>query len=178
MNPATGIHSLHSFKMNDIFDPNYSGTGHQPFGHDTYMALYGRYLVKKAVISVKFWHEGTNNLPADCGVFLNRNVTLDGSLTTKKEQVRGRGIKTLGVEPDSRVYITQRYNPYFFFAKQDAVDSHQMSGTSDASPTIGAYCTIWAQMADALSTSLKTIHADVKIIYTVLLTEPQPLSQS
>jgi len=31
--------------LNSIFDPNRSGTGHQPYGHDTFATLYNRYRV-------------------------------------------------------------------------------------------------------------------------------------
>lgn len=31
--------------LNSIFDPNRTGTGHQPYGHDTFQTLYNRYRV-------------------------------------------------------------------------------------------------------------------------------------
>lgn len=31
--------------LNSIFDPNRSGTGHQPYAHDTFASLYNRYRV-------------------------------------------------------------------------------------------------------------------------------------
>lgn len=33
------------FNLNSIHDPNYTGTGHQPYGHDTLATLYNRYRV-------------------------------------------------------------------------------------------------------------------------------------
>lgn len=33
---------------NSIYDPNLSGTGHQPYGHDTYAAIYNQYTVLKS----------------------------------------------------------------------------------------------------------------------------------
>jgi len=33
------------WNMNSTFDPNLTGTGHQPYGRDTYAALYNRYRV-------------------------------------------------------------------------------------------------------------------------------------
>jgi len=45
------------FRLNSIFDPNLTGVGHQPYGHDTYSTLYNRYRVYK----VKW----TLTLPAD-----------------------------------------------------------------------------------------------------------------
>jgi len=33
------------FRLNSIFDPNLTGTGHQPLGYDQYSTFYGRYRV-------------------------------------------------------------------------------------------------------------------------------------
>lgn len=33
------------FALNNIFDPDFTGTGHQPYGHDQLAALYNRYRV-------------------------------------------------------------------------------------------------------------------------------------
>lgn len=42
-NAATGYNWL--FNLNSIFDPDRTGTGHQPYGHDTLQSLYNRYRV-------------------------------------------------------------------------------------------------------------------------------------
>lgn len=39
-----------TIRLNSIFDPDLTGTGHQPYGHDTLATLFGNY----RVISVKF----------------------------------------------------------------------------------------------------------------------------
>lgn len=33
------------FRLNSTFDPDFTGTGHQPYGRDTYASLYNRYRV-------------------------------------------------------------------------------------------------------------------------------------
>lgn len=40
---ATG--GAYLFKANDVYDPNYSSTGHQPLGHDYWAAIYKNYEV-------------------------------------------------------------------------------------------------------------------------------------
>lgn len=42
--------SVNYFSCNGIHDPNITGTGHQPYGHDTLATLYNHYRVDKAVI--------------------------------------------------------------------------------------------------------------------------------
>jgi len=40
-----GILNTYQFNLNSIFDPDLTGTGHQPYGRDTYATLYNRYRV-------------------------------------------------------------------------------------------------------------------------------------
>lgn len=42
---ATGTDGLYTFNLNSVFDPNRTGIGHQPYGHDTFQTLYNRYRV-------------------------------------------------------------------------------------------------------------------------------------
>lgn len=45
--PALGGLTQYAFNLNSIFDPNRTGFGHQPYGHDTMATLYNRYRVIK-----------------------------------------------------------------------------------------------------------------------------------
>jgi len=44
---GAGIPFIQLYNMNSIFDPDRTGVGHQPYGHDTYQTLYNRYRVLK-----------------------------------------------------------------------------------------------------------------------------------
>lgn len=61
-NPTSVLPDTYIFRANSIFDPDYSGTGHQPYGHDQYQAIYKYYRVKKAIITVTSASTGGNNV--------------------------------------------------------------------------------------------------------------------
>lgn len=42
----------YQFRLNSLFDPNFTGAGHQPRGFDQLAALYGRYRVYRARVRV------------------------------------------------------------------------------------------------------------------------------
>jgi len=42
------------FRMNSLFDPDYTGTGHQPLYFDQFAASYGRYIVMSSKATFKF----------------------------------------------------------------------------------------------------------------------------
>ncbi len=42
------------FNLNSIYDPDRTGLGHQPYGHDTYESLYNRYRVTRCDYIIQF----------------------------------------------------------------------------------------------------------------------------
>jgi len=48
LNPGNGSSAVNVFAVNNIFDPNVTGSGHQPMYYDNYAALYSRYRVTSA----------------------------------------------------------------------------------------------------------------------------------
>lgn len=48
---ASVLHNV-TFRLNSLFDPNYTSTGHQPMGFDQLAALYNRYRVDKCTVEV------------------------------------------------------------------------------------------------------------------------------
>ncbi len=53
---GVGTFSTNVFRCNSIFDPNFTGVGHQPMYHDELAGLYERYLVIGSKLHVRFMH--------------------------------------------------------------------------------------------------------------------------
>lgn len=52
---TSGIYGTeYAFRLNSIFDPNFTGTGHQPYGHDQMALLYNKYKVIGVYIDLEF----------------------------------------------------------------------------------------------------------------------------
>jgi len=51
---GAGTVGVHTFRLNSMFDPDYTATGHQPMGRDQWAAFYGRYVVANAVIKAEW----------------------------------------------------------------------------------------------------------------------------
>lgn len=52
---AANSYTAYTFRTNSLFDPDYTSTGHQPYGYDSLAAQYSRYLVYKSTIRVEGW---------------------------------------------------------------------------------------------------------------------------
>lgn len=59
---ATTFGGAYRYKLNSLFDPNESGTGHQPLGRDQYAPFFQKYRVFASRMSVRF---------AECSVQTN-----------------------------------------------------------------------------------------------------------
>lgn len=54
-----GSSFAYQFNLNSVFDPNRSGIGHQPYGHDQLATLYNRYRVIACSYNCYFTSSGT-----------------------------------------------------------------------------------------------------------------------
>lgn len=53
LDPTAAGFAVHEFKSNGLYDPNVTGTGHQPRGYDQLMGIYNRWCVVGSSITVK-----------------------------------------------------------------------------------------------------------------------------
>lgn len=57
-----GTYAPYVMNLNSIFDPNRTGTGHQPYGHDTLFTLYNRYRVVSCSYRISVHPVGSTTL--------------------------------------------------------------------------------------------------------------------
>jgi len=70
---------VYRFNLNSIFDPNRSGTGHQPYGRDTLASIYNRYRVFRVSYAVSFYNSSTSAKVAVCPA----NIEMGASTTSE-----------------------------------------------------------------------------------------------
>lgn len=94
MDPGAGVPSHYLFKATSIFDPNATGVGHQPYGHDTLAGIYNHYEVEEAIITITNTSVGSNSI-------IGITVTDDGSVNSGYDNVRevkGTSFMVLGAD--------------------------------------------------------------------------------
>lgn len=77
LNDGVATSKYYSFRGNSLFDPNYTGTGHQPLYFDQYSAIYDRYRVMGAKIQIDII-----NMSGTSAVYLVLNSNTQASITT------------------------------------------------------------------------------------------------
>lgn len=104
LNPAAGATANYLFRANSIFDPDLTGVGHQPYGHDTLQSIYKSYVVDKAVVTLTPTQFG--NTVATYGARVCENVPFSGYHLAR--EIKGTTLATTAVGaralPISRTY--------------------------------------------------------------------------
>lgn len=82
INPGVAVAASYLFRANSIFDPDQTGVGHQPYGHDILEQIYNHYCVDSATITVT----PTNGVGGVWGVSVGDNSVVSTGFNTVCEQ--------------------------------------------------------------------------------------------
>lgn len=73
---ALGALGYYVYSCNSLFDPNVTGTGHQPMYFDQLCGIYDHYTVIGSKMVVKMCSSGTSNSPFRVGIYVNDDATV------------------------------------------------------------------------------------------------------
>lgn len=183
--PNTGNAVTYFFSANGIYDPNVTGTGHQPLGFDQMMLMYEQCTVVNSSIQVTF-NIGPG-LTVECGVYLSPDAS---ALTDPRQLVENGLVKYIPLTSGSSTFQNQHIrstvqigcNVARYFGRNPSVrqmlNDDNLYCTSAANPTEQVYygITAWQISPDASTTT--SIGFDVLISYDVIFWEPRKLGIS
>lgn len=178
---ATGAKQDYFFFANSLFDPNATGTGHQPIGFDQMMLFYEHYVVTRARILVEFLNDDN---PAKVGVYLSPDAVASTDVSKAVEnglmKVRvidsdvagggtGQRMTRMELDVDIRKYLGRR-------SEQDLLDDSELRGGATSSPTEGVYfgVTTWGFPVGIQM----TVWFAVTIAFDAWFFEPRKLASS
>jgi hypothetical protein len=174
-----------SFRLNSLYDPDYSGAGHQPYQYDQLTAIYGHYIVKSATVNVRF-----RNVAGHTYLWAGANIITDndsasgsfvGKTVSAAREFGNSWLRPLG-SFDDRV-CTFSYNMNVDMAQQfglgrAAFDAQRsLYGASVLSnPSQSVYLQLGVCDLDADTT--KSIQADIEIVYHATMYDYRSVAQS
>lgn len=179
VDPGVGT-GFYAFRANSIADPDYTGTGHQAYGHDQYALFYNHYQVVGAQIKVTATVNTTANQSAILwGIRLSDTTTFD--FTDERDCIES-GQTNYSVLPLNRQVpqvLKQNFSATKYFNVKKPMDSSRedLGAAFNASPNEAAFFQVWYKTLDVLDDP-NPIDLAVQIDYIVQMTEPKPLSLS
>lgn len=173
---TSGAVAAWTFLLNSIYDPDYSGTGHQPLGHDQLAALFQRYAVIRARVTVQCATTSVGEVPVFYGLVAasgpnmsNRNVIAEQPYG----KLRVGGSCYDGAEP---VVLSWEVDVGRFFGVKDVPGDSSLSAAFGASPTRPIFFTIAHQPLDMAASA--GAYAEVSIEMVTEVSGPIPVSGS
>lgn len=166
---ASGATSFQKFAANGMYDPDLTGTGHQPYYYDQLTALYNHYVVTKSRITITF--VPSSNIQAamvfslaenDDGTVGNLNVHQQIEITNAKYGVTG------SYSNDKNPVLRHSYDARKVFGGDPLADE-QLEGTVNSNPP-EIYCWIVSLRAMDAATSV-SMDMLVDIQYTAVWSE-------
>lgn len=161
------------FSCNGIHDPNITGLGHQPYGHDIINKLYNHYRVDKSVITVT---PSTTVDQTIWGVAITADTAV--SVTDNVMQERKMGKYSVCPREDSfhPVYLTMTWKPDLSFPVGGG-EQKNMNASYGSNPGEQMYFAVWARRPLA-NLSGVSVSFNVQIEYYVTSYELKQLDGS
>jgi len=173
INSTTGSLAKYAFSANSVFDPNFTGTGHQPLYYDNYAAIYDQYCVIGSKIHVTFIPRSTtlNCIVGITGDDEGTTATTFDTLCESNNTISG----VCGPLGSEQTIFTMVFEPQEMFG----VDAKSDGGSQTAvgsSPSEGWYWSIFSIPQDGTS----TVAMDIKVYieYTVKFAELKSQNQN
>lgn len=178
--PGLGGLAAFRFNLNSIFDPNQTGIGHQPYGHDTMAGLYNRYRVIKCnyVISgIATGGTSGNQYSIIAALPSNETVNLGGGLAEAQEHPRCKFI-TQAPESGLKVLRGSVYLPSLVGrSKAQYMADDRYQATYGSSPNELAILNVYAGVLNG-SAETTSMQLNVVLEYVVESFDVKSLIQS
>jgi len=186
INPTAGSSAAHQFRANGVFDPDATGTGHQPRGFDQWMARYNHAYVIGSKITVTPTPISTSNaIPGAYGIMLNdslsefANYTItDDIIESKASGIKGRDWRLGGYiynQNEKQNTIVKHFSAKKAFGL-NVVGNQSYDNTALAGPAEEQIFDVWVGSLGGNDPGL--LNLVVSLEYIVVFTEPNFLAQS
>jgi len=177
----------HVFRLNSIFDPDYSSIGHQPMAHDQWSQLYQRYTVVKATIKATPIRDANSNVvPGLLRIGVQDSASVSTVATTVAEDTRytdwvhsgilGGGYSASGKRGDS---VRQEVDMSKFFNQKNMLslqDTDTLGATFGTNPTDPCYGCVVISPINGNTPGATNILVEIE--FECIFSEPKALTQS
>lgn len=165
---------------NSIFDPDATGTGHQPRFHDQWQAIYRKYMVRKCTITFRIHNTANSNAAGGYMLIENRSSS-EPSKIASAASTEGL-LEVIGSSPDIKmrrftspaggstkwISISKTVVPAF---DRKGTDPHQQTALFGANPATRTFLETLAVFPQA--TGVAAFYVEWSLDYEVILMDPK-----
>jgi len=149
-------------RLNSIFDPDLTGSGHQPYGRDTFSTLYARYRVVKCNYAIQAY--STDGLPVCVSALPANESHLFSSVSEARENPRAKFIVQAGTGSELKTLRGSVYLPSLMGrTSQQYMSDDRYQSTMGTNPAENAILNIQAMLID------ENLLINPSVVYVVTL---------
>lgn len=173
---TTGVMAKYYFAANGLYDPNITGTGHQPLYFDQLTPIYDHYCVIGSRIKIKILPDSTITKPVQCVLFIDdNNASSATNAYTLIEQATGKN-QLMSVSQTKPFVLTQNWSIKKYFSGNDYLENTDMQGTPTTNPAELSYFVLAIQ--DITQSLTVTLDFIVEIEYIAVWKEIGEMASS
>lgn len=178
---GAGVPAVHKVCANGLYDPDVTGTGHQPRGFDQVMPFYTNYVVTGAKITAHFISLSTSqpNIPVVGVSVRSTSATVTDILDfTEDRKTRWKIMSTSdGSKGVVKVQGFFSAKKWFGMGYRQLLADHTKNGSESANPTDGVFFHLFTHAAND-STDITDIKVRYVVEYTAVMVQPKSISAS
>lgn len=167
LDASIGATTSYAFRSNDLYDPDYSGTGAQPYYFDQLMQMYNKFTVVGSKIMCTPFGSNTTGDAVIFGIYRDNDTT--ARTANLVESMEAPGTKWIGVGDNNQNprRLTLTYSAKKVHGK-NPIANPNLAGTASASPTDQDFFRIFCGSPNT-SQNPGAVYVNVVIEYTALL---------
>lgn len=160
---SVGAVNWYQYIMNGLYDPNFTGTGHQPMYFDQYMAIYAHYTVVGCKVTVRFVATEGNTVGIKVALWQNDDTSVvPTNLEAMSEQSISRYCILTEGNAASKV-MTLKWSAKKTFGGS-VMANNSLLGTISNNPNENSVAVIGVQSVDGTTTSSVTCQVTMEFI--------------
>lgn len=145
-----GVTSNYLFRLNSLYDPDYSSTGHQPIYFNQYMNVYNHYCVTGCKMTVTYQPYASNGAPCTLVLWQNDDTTITPTVPYQQaEQSKAQVALSNGQAAPSKATLNWSARKVF---GPNPLDNSNLRGTATTNPAEESFGCISVRAADNVST--------------------------
>jgi hypothetical protein len=185
LNPASGTTDNYVFRANSLFDPNYTGAGHQPYGYDQWATFYSSWCVYRTTLVFTCTPPNLSTVTpqidnailyvtkrrTDPSAFADVNTAIEDPYCMKY-------VMTSGYQKQPRLAVTLDTPSFLGVDKKVYLSSQEYAGATGSNPTIQSYIICGAGSTAAGTNNPDPMYCTAELKFFVKFYNPANLTGS
>lgn len=169
--PAASTGAIYQYRLNSVYDPDYSGTGLVAQGYTAYTGLYGLFRVTRARAIVRFYSGTSGNMTVGVVPGLNSTVTSSFGQLQNQPFARSRNLQgNAGGEWSAHEFDYTVDLPLVAgVTRSQFMNDFDFSHGIGANPVRSIYLTLFLSGSSAV---VQSVGYTIRLVYDVELSQP------